>query len=305
MRALAALLLIATMAGCHAAPSAPLVAKARVAQHAAIRDTGDPLADAAQADLAVIDATFHALGLDTASGRKLTPERDRALIPGLATLVQQLDADMAAMTARLAAAGTPQATAAQQVLDRYHPLAGEALLVVDEAYGEYAGVASAASLAQDAGNIVVLRTLSKAHALAGARIGCAIATPAVASALRRCQAPYPLSAPSVAAALSALAPDALAHTQARVRRTCIARDRLAARLRGLPAVRRVDASGGNFLLLRLADAEAALARLRAAGIAVRDMRAVPGLDDAVRATVGTARQNAALFDALAQAGERA
>lgn len=131
MRALAGLLLIATMAGCHAAPSAPLVAKARVAQHAAIRDTGDPLVDAAQAaqaDLATIDATFHTLGLDTASGRKITPERDRALIPGLATLVQQLDADVATMATRLAAAGTPQATAAQQVLDRYHPLAGEALL---------------------------------------------------------------------------------------------------------------------------------------------------------------------------------
>jgi hypothetical protein len=122
------LLLIATMAGCHAAPSAPLVAKARVAQHAAIRDTADPLAAAVQADLDVIDAKFHDLGLDTASGRKLTPERDRALIPGLATLCQQLDADMAAMTARLAAAGTPQAAAAQQLLDRYHPLAGETLV---------------------------------------------------------------------------------------------------------------------------------------------------------------------------------
>lgn len=184
-------------------------------------------------------------------------------------------------------------------------LAGVALLVVDEAYGEYAGVASAASLAQEAGNVVVLRTLSKAHALAGARIGCAIATPAVAAALRRCQAPYPLPAPSVAAALAALAPEALARTQARVRRICIARDRLAARLRGLPAVRRVGTSGGNFLLLRLVEPEAALARLRAAGIAVRDMRALPGLGDAIRATVGTAAQNAALFDALAQAGEGA
>ena len=71
------------------------------------------------------------------------------------------------------------------------------------------------------------------------------------------------------------------------------------------AVRRVDASGGNFLLLRLVDADAAIARLRAAGIAVRDMRAAPALADAVRATVGTARQNAALFDALAQSGQGA
>ncbi|HTM69538.1 MAG TPA: histidinol-phosphate transaminase [Luteimonas sp.] len=184
-------------------------------------------------------------------------------------------------------------------------LAGSALVVVDEAYGEYAGVVSAASLPEAADNIVVLRTLSKAHALAGARVGCVIAPPPIVAALRRCQAPYPLPAPSVAAALSALAPGALARTQARVRRIRVARDRLAARLRTLPAVRRVDASGGNFLLLRLVDADAAIARLRTAGIAVRDMRAVPALADAVRATVGTARQNAALFDALAQSGEGA
>lgn len=184
-------------------------------------------------------------------------------------------------------------------------LSGEALVVVDEAYGEYSGAASAATLPQAADNIVVLRTLSKAHALAGARIGCAIAPPMVAAALRRCQAPYPLPAPSVAAGLAALAPEAVARTRTRAQRIREARERLAARLRELPAVRRVDASAGNFLLLRLADPDAALARLRAAGIAVRDMRAAPGLGDAVRATVGTARQNAALIAALAAAGEGA
>lgn len=184
-------------------------------------------------------------------------------------------------------------------------LSGEALVVVDEAYGEYAGVASAATLPEAADNVVVLRTLSKAHALAGARIGCVIAPPGITAALRRCQAPYPLPAPSVAAALAALAPAAMARTQTRVQRIRAARDKLAASLRELPAVRRVDPSGGNFLLLRLAEPDAALARLRAAGIAVRDMRAAPGLSDAIRATVGTARQNAALLDALAQAGEGA
>ncbi len=184
-------------------------------------------------------------------------------------------------------------------------LAGRALVVVDEAYGEFAGVASAASLPEAASNVVVLRTLSKAHALAGARVGCAIAPPAIVAALRRCQAPYPLPAPSVAAALAALSPRALARTRARVRRIREARDRLATRLRALPAVRRVDASGGNFLLLRLVDPDAALARLHEAGIAVRDMRAASGLSDAIRATVGTTRQNAALVEALAAAGEGA
>jgi len=133
MRALAGLIVIATVAGCHAAPTVPQLAQARVAQHAAVRDTGNPVADAtaaAQNDLAAIDAALHALALDTARGRKITPERDKILTVGLAPLLQQLDADTAAIAARLAAAGAggdASATAAQAELDRHHPLAGEAL----------------------------------------------------------------------------------------------------------------------------------------------------------------------------------
>jgi histidinol-phosphate aminotransferase len=177
-------------------------------------------------------------------------------------------------------------------------LAGVALLVVDEAYGEYAGVASAASLAQDAGNIVVLRTLSKAHALAGARIGCAIATPAVASALRRCQAPYPLPASCVALGLAALAPASVDATGRRVARVREQRDRLAAALAHLPGVRRVYPSQANFLLVRFDDAGAALQRLRADGIVVRDQRAAPQLGDALRISIGTPAQNRRVLAAL-------
>jgi histidinol-phosphate aminotransferase len=85
-------------------------------------------------------------------------------------------------------------------------LAGSALVVVDEAYGEYAGVASAASLPEAADNIVVLRTLSKAHALAGARIGALVAAPEIVDLVGRIAAPYPLpsdSAPGASAASAA------------------------------------------------------------------------------------------------------
>ncbi|MDB5096861.1 MAG: hypothetical protein JWM80_1282 [Cyanobacteria bacterium RYN_339] len=130
MRALAALLLMVTLAGCHAVPSAPVAARARVAQHAAIRDTGDVLVDAAQAahaDLDAIDAAFHTLSLDTAAGRKLTPARAKSLTTGLVPLLQQLDLDTAAIATRLAGANTPAATAALAEFDKHHPLAGEVL----------------------------------------------------------------------------------------------------------------------------------------------------------------------------------
>jgi hypothetical protein len=71
-------------------------------------------------------------------------------------------------------------------------LSARALVVVDEAYVEFSGAASASGLLDRHENLAVLRTLSKAHALAAARVGCVIASPAMIAALRRCQAPYPV-----------------------------------------------------------------------------------------------------------------
>ena len=185
-------------------------------------------------------------------------------------------------------------------------LAGHAIVVVDEAYGEFGDQPSAAQLLDRHDNLAVLRTLSKAHALAGVRIGCVLAAAELVDALRRCQAPYPLPQPCVAAALAALAPDAVAQTAQRVACIRAERERLAARLAGVPGVRKVYPSQGNFLLLRLADAAVACAQLRAAGVVVRDMRAWPQLGDALRISIGTPEQNDAVIAALAvPAGESA
>src|SRR5699024_6940262 len=73
-------------------------------------------------------------------------------------------------------------------------LSEQAVVVVDEAYQEFAGPRSAATLLEAHPNLVVLRTLSKAHGLAGARVGAALCHPDLAVVLRRVQAPYPLPA---------------------------------------------------------------------------------------------------------------
>src|SRR3546814_11909147 len=78
----------------------------------------------------------------------------------------------------------------------------------------------------------------------------------------------------------------------RVQEIRIERARLALRLAALPGVRRVYPSQGNFLLVRFAEADAACARLLAAGVVVRDMRQLPPLGDALRNTIGTPVQNA-------------
>ncbi|MGE4460145.1 MAG: histidinol-phosphate transaminase [Stenotrophomonas sp.] len=178
-------------------------------------------------------------------------------------------------------------------------LRGQALVVVDEAYAEFADEPSAVSLLPRQDNIAVLRTLSKAHALAAARIGCVIADASLIAVLRRCQAPYPIPAPCTALALEGLSDAALARTRERIAVVRAERERLRAALARLPGVRRVYPSDANFLLVRLVDAEAAFQRLLVAGVVVRDQRGAPQLHDALRITLGTPEQNARVLGVLA------
>ena len=177
-------------------------------------------------------------------------------------------------------------------------LAGRALVVVDEAYGEFADEPSAVTLMARYPNIAVLRTLSKAHGLAAARIGTLIVDAALAALLRKVQAPYPIPTPCSALALAGLTPAALTLTAERVAQVRAERGRLQQALRALPVVRRVYDSDANFVLVRFADAEAAFQVLLAAGIVVRDQRAAPQLGDALRITLGTPEQNDRVLAAL-------
>lgn len=177
-------------------------------------------------------------------------------------------------------------------------LRGRALVVVDEAYAEFSDAPSAAALVASTPNLAVLRTLSKAHALAAARVGALIADAALIAMLRRCQAPYPVPSPCAELALSALSVTALSETAGRVASACRERERLRGGLEQLPEVVRVYPSQGNFLLARFRDAGAAFEALLAAGIVVRDQRATPQLADALRISVGTPAQNDRVLSAL-------
>ena len=177
-------------------------------------------------------------------------------------------------------------------------LQGVALLVLDEAYGEFSEIPSAVTLLSSCSNIVVLRTLSKAHALAAARIGVAIADAALIEVLGRCQAPYPIPTPCAELALAGLAPEALAETAGRVALVRSERTRLQAALAGSPGVVRVYPSQGNYLLVRFRDVESAFRSLLAAGVVVRDQRSVPQLGNALRITIGSPEQNDRVISAL-------
>jgi len=177
-------------------------------------------------------------------------------------------------------------------------LDGRALVVVDEAYGEFAEGASATTLLETQANIAVLRTLSKAHALAAARIGVVIGDADLIAVLQRCQAPYPVPTPCADLALDGLSDAALAQTRERVALVRSERERLRAALERTAGVRRVYPSQGNYVLARFVDAERAFRTLLAAGVVVRDQRAAPQLGDALRITVGSPAQNDRVIAAL-------
>lgn len=180
-------------------------------------------------------------------------------------------------------------------------LVGRALLVVDEAYVEFADGGSAAGLLDRYEYLAVLRTLSKAWALAGARVGCLLAHPAVVALLRRIMPPYPLPSPSVEAALTALSPAGQAAARGRIAIVRAERVRLGQALPGLAGVREVLPSQANFLAVRFDDAGAAYRRLLDSGIVPRDVRRYPGLGDALRITLGTPAQNDRVLAVLAEA----
>lgn len=189
--------------------------------------------------------------------------------------------------------GVPTATLEQLA----EALRGRALLVVDEAYAEFASGPSAIELTSRYPHLVVLRTLSKAYALAGARIGSLIGDPTLVRVLRSIMAPYPLPTPSVAAALTALQPGAIALARSRIGLLRQERQRLHKRLAELPVVRQVWNSDANFLLLAVSDAEAMYRRALQAGIVLRQPSA-PELQDCLRVSIGTPEENDALLALL-------
>lgn len=185
-------------------------------------------------------------------------------------------------------------------------LAGRALLVVDEAYVEFVDAdtanhkasGSVSDLIDRHENLAVLRTLSKAWALAGARIGCLLANAAVIALLRRIMPPYPLPRPCVEVALTALSAAGQAIVSERIGIVRDERARMAAALRTVPGVREVLPSQANFLAVRFDDAAAAYRQLLAAGIVVRDIHRYPNLADALRITLGTPSENDRVLSAL-------
>jgi histidinol-phosphate aminotransferase len=176
-------------------------------------------------------------------------------------------------------------------------LAGRALVVVDEAYLEFAGAESLTRHIARLSNLCVLRTLSKAHGLAGARLGTLIADAEIVRLVRKVIPPYAITQLTVEAALRLLDPVGTPAREQRIAMIRSERQRVSRALACLPLVTRVWPSAANFVLAEFQDAAAALTRARKARLLVRDARAYPELPAMLRITIGAAAQNTRLLQA--------
>jgi histidinol-phosphate aminotransferase len=187
------------------------------------------------------------------------------------------------------------------ILQLVEQLAGKALVVVDEAYiefvGDLPGGTSLTAVLSRHPNLVVLRTLSKAYGLAGARVGSLIADPEIVALLAKVIPPYSIPQLTIEAVLATLADVQLAIQRERVAQIRAERERLRAALATCDRVTKIWPSVANFLLVDFVSAEDVLAAARAAKLLIRDMRNVS--PQSLRISVGTPEQNDRLIRSLA------
>jgi histidinol-phosphate aminotransferase len=175
-------------------------------------------------------------------------------------------------------------------------LANRSLVVVDEAYIEFSGDVSLTTVLDRFPNLVVLRTLSKAFGLAGARVGSLIAASEIVALLGKVIPPYSIPQLTIEAVLATLADPQLAIQRERVAQIRRERDRLRTALANCRSVQKIWPSVANFLLVDFADAEAVLAAARNAKLLIRDMRNVS--PRSLRISVGSPEQNDRLIRSI-------
>lgn len=185
------------------------------------------------------------------------------------------------------------------VLNLAAALAGRAIVVVDEAYIEFARIPSIARRLDGTGNLIVLRTLSKALGLAGIRCGALLAEAQLVERLRCLMPPYPLSAPTVEAASRQLRAASSGRLEQQIDVARNERERLAAELQTHPAIRKVWPSEANFLLVEPAGEARELATVfHDSGILVRYIAAGSLRRACLRVTIGSPDENDRLLASL-------
>lgn len=179
----------------------------------------------------------------------------------------------------------PTSTAATRQAVEYVVEHARGLVIIDEAYAEFAPE-TFASLAERSERVLVTRTFSKAFGMAGLRIGYAAGADATVGLVARARGPYKVNALAERAARAALEPDGVRWVRERAAEVVSIRDRLTSALRGLGFD--VLPSAANFVLVPASDSSAIARALRKQGILVRLLTGLPQDTPRLRASGGNA-----------------
>ena len=172
----------------------------------------------------------------------------------------------------------------------------DSAIVVDEAYVEFADEQSSVELIDRHDNLIVLRTLSKALAFAGARCGSVIGPTDVVNLLNAVQAPYALATPVVECVENALQAQSLNDAEKWLKQVIMERERLVVSLQEFDLVKRIWPSAANFLLIQVDDAKALMQQSKNDKVLLRYFGG--DLADCVRITIGTREENDRLLETI-------
>ena len=170
------------------------------------------------------------------------------------------------------------------------------IIIIDEAYIDFAENFSLKNEVEIYPNLVVMRTFSKAWGLAGARLGYCIANEEIINILFRVKAPYNINSLSRYAIKQALKNKNLRDLY--IKEILTEREKLKKGLSLLPGVLNIFDSDANFLLIKCINAKTVLKKLAERNIVIRDRSTQPKLENCVRISVGTKEENKILLTAL-------
>lgn len=172
----------------------------------------------------------------------------------------------------------------------------DGLVVVDEAYINYARQKTLIAELTEYPNLVILQTLSKAWGLAGLRLGMAFAGQPVIDYMNRVKYPYNINTATQQLALEALSNISSVNNWTKT--TVLQKEALTEALQTLSITEKVYPSDANFILVKMKNARAIYEYLSGTGIIVRDRSKVILCDDCLRITIGTPDENNQLLEAL-------
>lgn len=170
------------------------------------------------------------------------------------------------------------------------------IVVIDEAYINFAKQKSFVQELTDYPNLVVMQTFSKAWGLAGLRLGMAFAAATIIEVLNKVKPPYNINQATQELALKAL--DEVGMVNDMINILVDMREALAEVFETMPTVEKVYPSDANFILVKIKDARKVYEFLLTKGIVLRDRSKVKLCDDCLRITVGSEEDNTQLVDAM-------